>query len=361
MRLENLPIFGICGWSGSGKTTLIEKAIRRLADWKLRVAVVKHDVHGINIDHPGKDSDRFFNAGADVLLQGPRQEFLRAHAGADRELTAQLTELARIYDIVLVEGHKTTPVPKVWLLSADDDAVPPEADNVIEVLPRNADRVARLNAILDSWYPRQWLRTPVKACVLMGGSSRRMGSPKHLLPLGGRTWLERTTEVCGRMAEEVVVAGAGELPAGLRGRLQLPDVRGTEGPLAGLLSAMRWQPDAAWLVVACDLPQLQVEALEWLLSARRPGVWAVLPRLAGEERIEPLLAYYDPRARRLLENLAAAGTRRMADVARSDRVITPSPPEDLAAAWANANHPHEVPLPAEKTADCGCAPPRPAG
>jgi len=125
--LDDAPVLGICGWSGSGKTTLIERVVSHLCERGLSVAIVKHDVHGINVDRPGKDSDRFFNAGADVLLQGPRQEFLRTHGTGDPKLIPTLQALVRRYDLILVEGHKGTPLPKVWVLSADETA-PPRPD-----------------------------------------------------------------------------------------------------------------------------------------------------------------------------------------------------------------------------------------
>ena len=78
-------ILGVCGWSDSGKTALIEAVLLRLCKTGLRIAVVKHDVHGLNIDHPGKDSDRFFQAGADVFLQGPQEEVLRLHGSVGQE------------------------------------------------------------------------------------------------------------------------------------------------------------------------------------------------------------------------------------------------------------------------------------
>ena len=66
--LDRYPVLGICGCSGSGKTTLIEALIPRLHSIGLQVTVVKHGAHNVNIDVPGKDSDRFFRAGADVSL-----------------------------------------------------------------------------------------------------------------------------------------------------------------------------------------------------------------------------------------------------------------------------------------------------
>ena len=60
--LEGLPVLGVCGWSGSGKTTLIEAILPAFRAKGLKIAVIKHDVHGLDIDRPGKDSDRLFRA-----------------------------------------------------------------------------------------------------------------------------------------------------------------------------------------------------------------------------------------------------------------------------------------------------------
>ncbi len=107
--------------------------------------------------------------------------------------------------------------------------------------------------------------------------------------------------------------------------------------MAGMLSAMRWAPRASWIVAACDLPNLSVDALQWLASFRSPGVWAALPRLAGARGIEPLLAYYDFRAHGLLERLVAAGSYKPADLIANPKVLTPSPSAALAPAWRNVN------------------------
>src|SRR3989337_99557 len=98
--LETLPILGICGYSGSGKTTLIEKILPYLRNKGLAVALVKHDVHGLDVDRPGKDSDRLFRAGADVLLQGSEEEMLRSHRAEGDGLTEALLTLCGRYDVV---------------------------------------------------------------------------------------------------------------------------------------------------------------------------------------------------------------------------------------------------------------------
>jgi len=76
------PVISVCGYSGSGKSTLLEAVIPRLIAQGLSVAVVKHNAHGFAVDREGKDSDRFFKAGATVALRGPDEQFFRRNASS---------------------------------------------------------------------------------------------------------------------------------------------------------------------------------------------------------------------------------------------------------------------------------------
>ena len=348
------PAFGICGYSGSGKTTLIVELIRRLSERGLKVGVVKHDVHGLNVDREGKDSDRFFKAGADVLMRGRDELFLRAHQGDEAELETVLRLLGPHYDLLLLEGHKSTPlVDKVWLLKDDEERCPPEAVNVKRVLRRDEDRVGLVLQMVEDWLAAQWLSVPVYAGVLIGGESRRMGRPKHLLPAsGGLTWVERIVSVAEPLAGQMVLLGKGEVPPSLQRLPALHDVEDKEGPLAGILAAMRWRPEVSWLFLSCDTPKLSEEALRWLLANRKPGVWAVLPRRADPGAVEPLPGWYDFRSRRLLE-----ACRGPAALAGNAKVATPLIPRELAAAWTNVNSGSEL---EQEMPDCP-APPFPLG
>ena len=194
-----------------------------------------------------------------------------------------------------------------------------------------------------------YLPDPVWGCVLIGGESTRMGRPKHLLKDNGLSWLEMTVHKLRQKVDTVVISGNGEIPASLGDIGVVSDVKGLQGPLAGVLALLRRQPEVSWLVSACDLPYLQVEALDWLLSCRRPGVAAVLPDLEGTGHLEPLLAYYDRSCRAMLEDLAAGGSLKLADLAGKPGVITPQPPAPLRGSWRNVNSPEEVLVP-----DNGC-------
>lgn len=337
MTIDNLPIFGICGWSGSGKTTLIEQIIPKLTTRGLKVAIVKHDAHRIQVDRAGKDSDRFFQVGADVLLQGQCEEFLRLHSSQDRNLSAGLMSLIDQYDLILVEGHKTAMLRKVWLLGENETVPPENIENIATVLPRDSHRLASIMPLLDKFLNEQWMKTPLFACVLIGGKSIRMGWPKHLLQKGGKTWLGRTIKLLEQVSESVVIAGAGEVPEEMSSFTRLADVPDAKGPISGVLAAMRWAPRASWLVAACDLPDLSSDALDWLVSTRGPGIWATLPRLKGSCGLEPLLGHYDFRAGTLLQQNVINGNFRPAAIASHPKVITPEVPDHLGAAWRNVN------------------------
>lgn len=95
-------------------------------------------------------------------------------------------------------------------------------------------------------------------------------------------------------------------------------------------------------MTARDLPFLSPAALDWLVSFRRPGVWAAMPKLARSPGVEPLLAFYDARARHLLEALLDAGDLCPADIVASEKVATPTPPVPLAPAWRNMNTPADI-------------------
>jgi glutamate dehydrogenase (NADP+)/cyclic pyranopterin phosphate synthase/molybdopterin-guanine dinucleotide biosynthesis protein A len=333
IRGLNYPAFGICGYSGSGKTTLIEVLIPRLRERGLKVGVIKQDAHGLEIDREGKDTDRLFKAGVDVLIRDAEQVFVRLHRRTDVTLPDLIRRVGSHYDLILVEGHKTTPLPcKIWLCKANEETCPPEAVGIRRVLGWTEDRVRIALDMLDAWLPDVWRAAPVYAGILIGGGSTRMGRPKHLIEERSETWLEKIVAVVRNHVDKVVILGSGEIPADLRSLPILPDVEDAEGPLRGMRAAMRWAPLSSWLFLPCDLPRVSPHAVQWLLGNRRPGRWVVLPVLPDSPRPEPLLAYYDFRAAALLERV-----RRPCECADNEKASTPLVPAALADAWKNVN------------------------
>ncbi len=109
-----MKLLGITGWSGSGKTTLLTALIPLLAARGLSVSTVKHAHHDFDLDQPGKDSWRHRSAGArEVLIAaGRRWALLHENAGPEPDLADLLGRLAPV-DLVLVEGFKASPHPKI--------------------------------------------------------------------------------------------------------------------------------------------------------------------------------------------------------------------------------------------------------
>jgi molybdopterin-guanine dinucleotide biosynthesis protein A len=182
-----------------------------------------------------------------------------------------------------------------------------------------------------------------------------MGRPKQLLDYRGESLVELAAAALAPHVEAVVLLGAGEVPAALRTLPRLADAmlpraekfrvetaRSGGGPLAGMLAAFDHRPAAAWVFAPCDLPLLRPAAVAWLLSQRREDRWAVLPRPVEGGPVSPLLALYEPPARRLLAELAAAGTPAPRLLAADPRVATPVPPPELAGCWRGVNTPQEL-------------------
>jgi molybdopterin-guanine dinucleotide biosynthesis protein B len=110
-----MKVFGLAGWSGSGKTTLLEDLIPRLTAAGLRVSLIKHAHHRFDIDQPGKDSYRLREAGCSEVLLISEQRWVLMHelrGEAEPSLEDQIARFSEC-DLVLVEGFKQTPIPKL--------------------------------------------------------------------------------------------------------------------------------------------------------------------------------------------------------------------------------------------------------
>jgi len=109
-----IPVVSIVGKSNSGKTTLIEKMIRELVRRGYRVATIKHNRHGFEIDHEGKDSWRHKRAGArTTVMASPLCVAVVEDVDQDLDIGELVDRYIRNADIVLSEGFKKNPFPKI--------------------------------------------------------------------------------------------------------------------------------------------------------------------------------------------------------------------------------------------------------
>lgn len=115
MSLTTQPVFGFAGYSGSGKTTLIEQLVPRLVADGYRVSLIKHAHHDFEIDYPGKDTYRHRQAGCqEVVISSDKRWALIAELRGSPQLSlAEILARLSPCDLVLVEGFKFDPIPKL--------------------------------------------------------------------------------------------------------------------------------------------------------------------------------------------------------------------------------------------------------
>ena len=113
------PVIGFVGPSGSGKTTLLERLIPRLVAAGLRVQAVKRTCHKLAVDKPGKDSWRLRQAGAAaVALASPGSVAVMSSEPGEVTLAALVDRLSGPADLVLAEGFKRDPGPRIEVHSS---------------------------------------------------------------------------------------------------------------------------------------------------------------------------------------------------------------------------------------------------
>ena len=109
-------LVAIVGKSDSGKTTLVEKVVPELVKLGLRVGTVKHDAHSFEIDHPGKDSWRHGQAGAEAyVIASPQRLAFITKLDGELPLTEIVSRYYGGFDIVVAEGYKRTAPHRVEL------------------------------------------------------------------------------------------------------------------------------------------------------------------------------------------------------------------------------------------------------
>lgn len=118
---DGTPVFGIVGWKKSGKTTLTTALVAEFTRRGLGIATVKHAHHDFQIDDAATDSARHRRAGAGqvAIVSRDRWAMVRELAGAPEPHLADVVRWLEPCDLILVEGYKGAPIPKVECRRAD--------------------------------------------------------------------------------------------------------------------------------------------------------------------------------------------------------------------------------------------------
>ncbi len=151
----------------------------------------------------------------------------------------------------------------------------------------------------------------IHGLVLAGGRSRRMGSDKAALVSDGETQLGRAVRLLENHLDEVFVSTRADQAGDdvRRDFRQIVDRYEDLGPVAGILSAMDTHPDASWLVLACDLPQIDDATIGYLVDNVSATHVATAFVSVVDGLPEPLCAVYRPAAKAVIERFVADGIK----------------------------------------------------
>ena len=150
---------------------------------------------------------------------------------------------------------------------------------------------------------------PVFGLVLAGGESRRMGRDKALLARAGQSQLAHIVGLLDTVVDAVFVSTRREQqddPERSRYE-QIVDRFDGIGPVAGILSALRERPQADWLIVACDLPNIDTGTLQFLLDNVAPEKPFTAFKSSYDGLPEPLCAVYRPAAAAIVSRFVDDG------------------------------------------------------
>ena len=150
---------------------------------------------------------------------------------------------------------------------------------------------------------------PIVSCIILaGGRSSRLGVEKAFLEIGGRPIIERVVERMTMLGDEVILVTNNPEQFAYLGLCMVGDVQPGQGALGGLYSGLLAVNNDYSVVVACDMPFLNLNLLRYMILLT-PEQDVVIPRLGNE--LEPLHAIYSRECLEPIERALSRGERRV--------------------------------------------------
>lgn len=183
----------------------------------------------------------------------------------------------------------------------------------------------------------------IKGLVLAGGRSTRMGQDKGKLNYHGKPQREYVADMLEGMGIETYISCRDDQKEELSGYRTITDSFLDMGPVGGILSAMLYDPNAAWLVVACDLPLVTEGVLKILLENRKPLAIATAFKSRENEQgfPEPLITLWEPKSLPVIMRFLSQGVMCPRKVLINSETHLLSPPSVIEALM-NANTPEDA-------------------
>lgn len=190
------------------------------------------------------------------------------------------------------------------------------------------------------------MKPPLFGLLLAGGRSTRMGRDKASMVLGGDrlNQAQRGIQALSRVCEKTFLSlRDGQIaPPGCEGIETVRDIADILGPMAGILAAFEREPNAAWLVMACDLPFVTDDFLDGLCRTRADGFHFHAYASPADGLPEPLCAIYEPSALTVLQAHAARGCISPRQIMAAERTQLLELPSANRRTLKNMNTPEDI-------------------
>ncbi|MEZ4883701.1 MAG: NTP transferase domain-containing protein [Chitinophagales bacterium] len=346
--------------------------IQKIAHKVIEILSKDFKVSYVDADHQsadaektqGKKEDAAMDAGAS-LVYTDKITHHRIDFNNEKFDTYQYRSLFHEQDIVLVNGNhfkaqkqivvidarkkdslerkldRLTNVDLI-LLEGENDSIFPflqtQIPNIADIpILQSINTAAIANFLLQKVNTNQ---PPLYGLVLAGGKSQRMGRDKGLIDYHGKAQREYVGDMLQAFCEEVFISCRPDQVSNIDTQHQiLQDSLLGLGPFGAILSAFQHNPNAAWLVVACDLPLLDADTLQYLVDNRNPSKTATAFHNPATNFPEPLITIWESKSYlTLLQFLAQAYSCPRKVLINSDIALLQVP--DVAA-LENVNRPEE--------------------
>jgi len=309
--------FAFCGYSGHGKTKMISSIIENLSR-RYTIGFVKHDVHGFELDREGKDTYIARKSGASAVLINDSSNYAEIHSQPLDEINRKIALLDN--DLVFIEGYKNSNVPKFVFIDPEAKMLNEYRtyrwENVLGFI--GTDNIPAEKAAGNSYYHRNDLgsiqgrilkalydkinKIPFYGLVLAGGKSTRMQAEKSTLNYHGVNQAQFSYNLLSKTCQKVFISIREEQKDNPHFK-ELPQIHDRFldlGPLGGIITAMLLHPNAAWLVLGCDMPFVDESIISTLVQERNPLKMATAFMHLPNDVPEPLCTIYEPKIRPIL-------------------------------------------------------------
>lgn len=258
-----------------------------------------------------------------VLVNGnhfeAKSQFIIIHSKKEASLKKRMSQLTDIKAVILDEGET-------------------EVYNWLEVSPEipifNVAEASKISAFISD----QIKQAPLKVLILTGGKSTRMGSDKATLEYHGQPQYQFLYETVEKMGLEPYISCRDDQKNDFEGNIITDKFIGL-GPYGAILSAFQYDPNSAWLVVACDMPLIKSKDIANLISSRNTFKFATACYNPATDFPDPLFTIWEPKIYQVLLNFLTLGYScpRKVLINSCTEIINLAEPEIL----ANVNTPTE--------------------